>query len=144
DGTLVEEPADGRVDALDKVALVPGVIPALLRIQDAGYELAIVSNQDGLGTAAFPRAAFDAADRLIRGLFESQGVRFAATFICPHTATDGCGGRKPAIGLLRDFAAGIDRERSAVVGARDTDLELARNLGVQGFKLGPDGASWAD
>ena len=144
DGTLVEEPPDGRVDALDKVRLVAGVIPALARIQAAGYELAIVSNQDGLGTAAFPQAAFDAADRLIRQLFESQGIRFAATFICPHTAEQGCDCRKPALGLVRDFAVGIDRQRSAVVGDRDTDLELARNLGVQGFKLEPGAVSWAD
>src|SRR5690606_11015559 len=144
DGTLVEEPADGRVDALDKVRLVPGVIPALLRIQGAGYELAIVTNQDGLGTPEFPQAAYDAADRLIRQLFESQGVRFAATFVCPHKADERCDCRKPGLGLVREYATGIDRERSAVVGDRDTDVELARNLGVRGFKLGPGASSWAD
>ena len=145
DGTLVEEPADGKVDSLEKVRLVPGVIPALLELQSAGYELVVVSNQEGLGGPEFPRAAFDAADRHVRALFESQGVRFASMLICPHRPDERCACRKPKTGLVQDIvAAGFDRERSAVVGDRDTDLELARALGVQGFKLGPGGATWAD
>src|SRR5690606_18430566 len=69
---------------------------------------------------------------------------FAATFICPHTVADRCACRKPAVGMVAEFAAGIDRERSAVVGDRDTDLELARNLGVRGFKLEDGRLGWAD
>jgi imidazoleglycerol-phosphate dehydratase/histidinol-phosphatase len=138
DGTLIEEPADGRVDALDKVRLVPGVIPALLRIRAAGFELVVVSNQDGLGSAAFPTETFERVDVHVRDLFGSQGIEFAATFVCPHVATEACSCRKPAIGLVRDFikGAGIDRQSSAMVGDRDTDLEFARNLGIAGFKLG--------
>ena len=47
DGTLVSEPADKQVDSPAKVRLMPGVIPALLRAKDAGYDFVIVSNQDG-------------------------------------------------------------------------------------------------
>jgi imidazoleglycerol-phosphate dehydratase/histidinol-phosphatase len=58
DGCLIIEPADEQVDRLDKVALVPGVIPALLRLRAAGYEFVMVTNQDGRGTPAFPEASF--------------------------------------------------------------------------------------
>jgi imidazoleglycerol-phosphate dehydratase/histidinol-phosphatase len=59
DGTLIEEPADFQIDAFEKLRFVEGAIPALLRLRDAGYQFILISNQDGLGTEAFPRAAFD-------------------------------------------------------------------------------------
>ena len=146
DGTLVESRIGVPMDALDSLRLMPGVIPALARIRAAGYELAIVTNQGGLGTPAHPRAAFERGDRFLIELLASQGIVFAANFVCPHPAADGCACRKPGIGLVRDWinASPIDRERSAMVGDRDTDLEFAANLGIRGFKIGSPGAeSWA-
>ncbi|HEY5623493.1 MAG TPA: bifunctional histidinol-phosphatase/imidazoleglycerol-phosphate dehydratase HisB [Gammaproteobacteria bacterium] len=147
DGTLVEEPEDNQVDAIAKVRLIPGVIPALSALRDAGYELVIVSNQDGLGSSSFPRQDFEAAHEHILGLFNSQGIHFSAEFYCPHFDSDGCECRKPRAGLLRDYLAqtDIDRSRSAVVGDRDTDLELAANIGLRGFRLSDAaGETWDD
>jgi imidazoleglycerol-phosphate dehydratase / histidinol-phosphatase len=137
DGTLIVEPADGRVDSLEKLALVRGVIPALLRLAGSGYELVIVSNQDGLGGASFPQSAFDQTHAAMIELFASQGLEFAGVHYCPHTADERCTCRKPAVGMVRDYLgdASLDREGSAVVGDRDSDLELARNMGLPGFKL---------
>jgi imidazoleglycerol-phosphate dehydratase/histidinol-phosphatase len=141
DGTLVVEPDDGRVDSFTKLELVRGVIPALLRCKAAGYELVVVSNQEGLGTPEFPRARFDEVDRVIRGVFASQGIEFAKVLICPHEPAADCDCRKPKTGLVREFLVGdaLDRRASAVIGDRDTDLELAQNLGLRGFKVGGDG-----
>jgi len=140
DGTLVAE----RKSLADPVEqpLVAGVIPALLRLKAAGYQFVIVTNQPGLGGADNLRPAFDQADAKLLALLASQGIRFLGNFICPHLPEAHCSCRKPAIGLVRDFvnAEPIDRERSAVVGDRDTDVELARNLGIQGFKLGAPGS----
>lgn len=136
DGTLVEEPADQQVDRIDKVRLVPGVIPALLKLQAAGYELVIVSNQDGRGTTSFPEADFAVTQDFIRELFASQGVRFAAEFYCPHFAKDQCACRKPKTALLTDYMKqDIDLGSSHVIGDRDTDLQLAANLGVHGIRV---------
>ena len=143
DGTLVEEPADHQVDSLEKFALVPGVIPALLALRDAGYQFVMVSNQDGLGTDAFPREHFEPPQRLLLQLLESQGIRFREVLIDPHLPEDPAGvhTRKPAIGMalhyLRDRS--VDWTRSAMVGDRDCDLEFARRMGVRGFRLG---AGW--
>jgi imidazoleglycerol-phosphate dehydratase/histidinol-phosphatase len=146
DGTLIEESSDAPLLDVEQVRLVRGVIPALLRLKTAGYEFVIVTNQDALGSDKFPRADFERVDRYLHALFTSQGIEFAANFICPHTAEQHCACRKPAVGLVRDFvaAAPLDRERSAMVGDRDSDLEFARNLGIAGFKLRAPGAeTWA-
>jgi imidazoleglycerol-phosphate dehydratase/histidinol-phosphatase len=147
DGTLCEEPADEQVDSLEKIRLLPGVIPAMLELKRAGFRFVMVTNQDGLGTAALPREKFDAAHDFILRLFASQGIEFSAVLICPHYKHEGCRCRKPAIGMVRDFllANPLDRERCYMVGDRDTDLEFATNLGVEGLRVlasGPAEHTW--
>lgn len=147
DGTINEEPDDHQVDSLDKVRLVAGVIPALLSLKHAGYRFVMVSNQDGLGTDAFPRSDFTRCHEHILSLLQSQGIVFDEIFVCPHTDADGCDCRKPRTGLLTRFLAktALDLRSSAVIGDRDTDMQLARNIGVRGFLLVPGGAyenSW--
>lgn len=137
DGTLIAEPEDFQVDDLAKVRLLPGVIPALIRLRDAGFRLVLVSNQDGLGTDSFPAQDFQAVHDFVLDLFSSQGVEFDEEFICPHFEAENCDCRKPRTGLLTRYLAAnsIDLERSCVVGDRETDLVLARNIGVRGFLL---------
>jgi imidazoleglycerol-phosphate dehydratase/histidinol-phosphatase len=137
DGTLVEETADEQVETLEKVRLMPGVIPALLELQRAGYAFVMVTNQDGLGTASLPSEKFEPTHRFILDLFSTQGIEFEAVFICPHFKRENCGCRKPSTGLVEAFIAAnpLDRERSFMIGDRDTDLEFARNLGIQGLRV---------
>src|SRR5215218_8268590 len=78
DGTLVEEPPDQQVDTVQKIRLLPGVIPALLDLKRAGYRFVLVSNQDGLGTASFPVVAFEEPQNFLRRLLASQGIAFDA------------------------------------------------------------------
>lgn len=137
DGTLITEPADKQIDSLQKFRLVPDVIAALQRLRDAGYILVMVSNQDGLGTESFPEPTFREPHEFLRELLASQGIVFAAEFICPHKPADGCHCRKPRTGLLDDYLRDhpIDKQHSYVIGDRETDLELARNLGIQGIRV---------
>lgn len=138
DGTLIEEPEDQQIDSLEKFRLVKGVIPAMLRLRDAGYRFVIVTNQDGLGTEAYPRAAYDAVQAKLEDLFASQGIAFDAVLVCPHTPADRCTCRKPHLGLVRGLLTerALDLEASVVIGDRDSDLALAGNMGVRGFRLG--------
>ena len=147
DGTLIEEPDDFQVDALEKVRLVPDVIPSLLELARHGYRFVVVSNQDGLGTDSFPERDFQVCQDHMINLFESQGVRFDQQFFCPHLPDEGCECRKPRAGLLTRFLAETDvaLEHSAVIGDRDTDLQLAERIGVQGILLGGEtGVGWKD
>lgn len=145
DGTLIEEPEDFQVDALHKLRFCQEVIPALLRLRDAGYDFVIVSNQDGLGTAAFPQEDFDAPQALMLQVFQSQGITFREILVDRSLPEDNAPTRKPGLGLvlplLRD--RGIDWARSAMVGDRDSDLAFAANLRIRGFKLrGRFGGEW--
>jgi imidazoleglycerol-phosphate dehydratase / histidinol-phosphatase len=148
DGTLNEETADEQIDSLEKIRLMPGAVPALLDLKAAGFAFVMVSNQDGLGSAAFPQANFARAHRFILDLFASQGIEFEAIFICPHFKREDCVCRKPKIGMVQDFLAAeaIDKARSFMIGDRDTDMEFAANIGVQGLRIRIDGAAeeaWA-
>lgn len=146
DGTLIEEPADEQIDSLEKLALVEGVIPALLRLKEAGYEFVIVSNQDGLGTDSYPEADFRIPHEKMHQLFASQGIRFAAEHIDPHFEHEQSPDRKPGIGMVLDYlkSGELDLADSWVIGDRQTDLELAENMGIRGFLLEPEGLGWAD
>jgi len=143
DGTLVEEPPDQQIDSLDKVRFMPGVFAALADLTQHGYRLVLVTNQDGLGTPSFPRAAFEPVQHFILEAFRSQGIEFDAAFVCPHFEADGCGCRKPNTGLVEEYfrATDVDRASSAVVGDRDTDLEFAAKLGLRGVRVRRHGGS---
>ncbi len=144
DGTLIAEPADEQVDSLEKLALMPGVIPALLKLQAAGYEFVIVSNQDGLGTDTYPLEAYEIPQQKMIELFASQGIEFSAVHIDPHFEHENSPNRKPGIGMLLDYlkSGELNLADSWVIGDRETDMELARNLGIGGLRLGQEHNSW--
>ena len=147
DGTLIEEPADHQVDSLDKVRFMPRVFAALAELKRRGFRFVMVTNQDGLGTASFPRPTFEAPHEFMLQAFRSQGIEFDAVFVCPHLPADGCECRKPRIGLVQDFIrdAPVDLGGSAMIGDRETDLEFARNLGLRGLLIrmnGSDSETW--
>ena len=146
DGTLISEPFDQQIDRLDKFALEPGSIPALLRLRDAGWKFVMVTNQDGLGTPSFREEEFKPLQKLLLDILGSQGIEFEAVRVCPHTAADRCDCRKPKTGLLTDYVKATDwsRESSAVIGDRETDVQLAQNLGARALRYDRKTLGWAE
>ncbi|WP_295952032.1 bifunctional histidinol-phosphatase/imidazoleglycerol-phosphate dehydratase HisB [uncultured Xanthomonas sp.] len=137
DGTLIEEPADFQIDAYEKLRFVQGVIPAMLKLRDAGYQFVIVTNQDGLGSEAYPQAAFDGPNDLLLQIFASQGIVFREVLVDRSWPADNAPTRKPGIGLMLPYLQdrSIDWARSAMVGDRVTDIQFAENLRIRGFQL---------
>ncbi|MCX7041153.1 MAG: bifunctional histidinol-phosphatase/imidazoleglycerol-phosphate dehydratase HisB [Gammaproteobacteria bacterium] len=146
DGVLIEEPADEQIDSFEKFRLVDGVIPALLRLRDAGFQFVMVSNQDGLGTASYPRESFEGPQALLLQVLKSQGIVFREILIDEHFPADNSPNRKPGIGMVMHYLRdrSVDLDASAMVGDRETDMEFARNLGVRGFRIGAASMGWGD
>ena len=136
DGTLIVEPSgDMQVDSLEKLEFIPGVFRNLYNIQKLlGFELVIVSNQDGLGTSSYPEETFWPAQQMMLKAFENEGIKFRNIHIDPSMPDEKSPNRKPGIGMLKDyFSEEYDLAGSFVVGDRPTDIELAKNLGAKGI-----------
>jgi len=131
DGTIIEEPADEQVDSVEEFRFLPGVITALSRIaKETDYELVMVTNQDGLGTKAFPEETFWPSHNKMLQILKGEGIEFAEIFIDRTLPEENALTRKPGTAMLtRYLSQGIDLKSSYVIGDRITDLQLAENLG---------------
>ncbi len=130
DGTLIFEPLDTKkIDSLDRLKILPGVVQGLKMLIANDYKLVLVSNQDGSG--------FEIPQEKFLEILRDEGIEFYKIFICPHLSDANCLCRKPKIGLVEEFikSENIDFEKSFMLGDRDTDLEFASNIGVAGFRM---------
>ncbi len=138
DGTLViEPPIDLQLDSLEKLEFYPGVFQNLSRIaNELDYELVMVTNQDGLGTASFPEETFWPAHNKILQSFKNEGIEFSDILIDKSFPEDNLPTRKPGTALLTQYLKGnYDLANSFVIGDRLTDVQLAKNLGCKAIFL---------
>lgn len=132
DGTLVLEPENYQLDCLTKLEFYPKAFQFLSKIaKELNFELAMVTNQDGLGTKSFPEETFWPTQNFILKAFKNEGVTFDEIFIDKSFPEDNAPTRKPRTGMLTKYLnnSEYDLENSFVIGDRITDVELAKNLG---------------
>lgn len=144
DGTLIKEPADEQIDSFAKLEFVEGVFSALRTIANlTDYELVMVSNQDGLGTNSFPEETFWPVHNFMLKAFENESVKFNDILIDRTFPKDNAPTRKPGTGMLGKYlSGGYNLSESYVIGDRDTDVQLAHNIGCKALKLSPN-MTWA-
>jgi imidazoleglycerol-phosphate dehydratase/histidinol-phosphatase len=134
DGTIVLEPENYQLDSLEKLEFYPKAFQYLAKIaNELDYELAMVTNQDGLGTDSFPEDTFWPTQNFILKAFENEGVVFDEIFVDRTFPEENAPTRKPRTGMLTKYLNNpeYDLENSFVLGDRLTDVELAKNLGAK-------------
>ena len=138
DGTILCEPADEQIDSFNKFHFVPGAISSLRFLrQNTDYRFVMVSNQDGLGTPSYPEEDFWPTHNLMLEILAGEGVTFDDIQIDRSFPEDNLPTRKPGTAMLTKYLDGsYDLARSFVIGDRESDAQLARNLGCQAVILG--------
>jgi imidazoleglycerol-phosphate dehydratase/histidinol-phosphatase len=134
DGTIIVEPTeDFQVDSLEKLEFLPLAISSLKRLQDFGYELVMVTNQDGRGTSSFPEEDFQKPHQKMLNILNKEGISFAEIFVDDSFPEANSQNRKPNTGLLTNYLISnlIDLHNSFTIGDRETDIQLAVNLGCK-------------
>lgn len=145
DGTLIEEPSDEQVDSFDKLRFKAGVFRNLgLICQKTDYELVMVTNQDGLGTSSFPEDTFWPVHNFVLQALRDEGIVFSEQLIDRHFPADNAPTRKPGIGMVAHYLTDerYDMSGSYVIGDRETDAQLARNMGCRALILDGDAMTW--
>lgn len=145
DGTLIKEPADEQIDSFEKLEFVEGMFRNISFIRkNLDFEFVMVSNQDGLGTDSFPEDTFWPVHNFILQALKGEGVEFDNILIDNHFPADNHPNRKPGTGMLKEYISNpeYDLANSYVIGDRETDAQLAENLGCKALILGKDGLDW--
>jgi len=130
DGTLIVE--KNYLDDPDGVELIPGAAEALRRLRGAGFGIAVITNQSGVGRGYFDMHRVDAIHERLRELLAAQDARIDAIYVCPHLPEERCACRKPGTGLIEDAVRQhtIDLNRSVIIGDKESDIDCGRNAGM--------------
>jgi D-glycero-D-manno-heptose 1,7-bisphosphate phosphatase len=131
DGTIIEEV--GYLKDPSQVRLIPGAAEGILRLNEAGVPVVVVTNQSGVGRGYFPEAAVERVHAEVARQLAARGARWDAVYYCPHHPDERCDCRKPAPGMFRRAAAehALDLPRSFVVGDKVSDLKAGVQLGCR-------------
>ncbi len=142
DGTLINEaPPTYQLDSFDKLSFYPHAFEYMTKIAtELNYELVMVTNQDGLGTEAYPENSFWPLHNFVMKSFENEKVVFKKVFIDKTFPYENAPTRKPGTGMLTEYLnnPAYDMANSFVIGDRITDMQLAKNLGCKGIWLNVD------
>lgn len=133
DGTINVD--DGYVHRIEQWQVCDGAIDALRQLASAGFGLAIVTNQSGIGAGLYSSADVDALHAFMQQELAKAGVRIDAIAFCPHAREVGCACRKPAAGMLEtirsQLKSEVDLPASWMIGDKPSDIGFGEAIGVR-------------
>ena len=107
---VINEDSDAYIKSLDEWTPIPGSVAAIARLSQAGWTVAVATNQSGLARGYYDEATLESMHTRLRQLVAEQGGEVGLIVHCPHGPDDGCSCRKPLPGMLEQIAAyyGVD------------------------------------
>ena len=130
---VINHDSDAYIKSLEEWIPLPGAIAAMARLSQAGWTLAVATNQSGIARGYYSTEVLESMHQRLRQLLREQGGELGLIRYCPHGPEDGCACRKPKPGLLQEIAAhyGVALEGLWFVGDSSSDLEAARAVDCQ-------------
>ena len=119
--------SDDYIKSAEEWRPLPGSIDAIAKLKAAGYKVAVVTNQSGLGRGLFDLDDLEAMHEKMQALLAEEHASIDAIFYCPHAPDDNCNCRKPATGMLDalEDEFSVDISGAYFVGDSLKDLQLA-------------------
>lgn len=130
---VINQDSDDYIKSVDEWQPIPGSLPAMGKLCQAGYTLVIATNQSGIARGYFDLEALHAMHIKMNRLLEQYGGQVDAVFFCPHSPEDHCSCRKPRDGMLRDIATRYQMDLAGVLAIGDSfrDIQAARSVGAR-------------
>jgi len=139
DGVINRRIMNGYVSSLSELELLEGAIESMAALSQAGFRLAVVTNQRGISLGLYDMDTLKGIHAFISDRVSDHGGRLEEFYVCPHGRDEGCSCRKPRPGLLdqANEIAPVAWEHSILVGDSDTDLQAGSERGLHLIKIGP-------
>ena len=130
---VINEDSDEYIKSEAEWHPIPGSLEAIVRLNHAGYTVAVATNQSGIARGYYNVATLSAMHRKMDELLASLGGRVDAVFFCPHGPKEGCDCRKPAPGLLRQIGERYQHDMKGVkfIGDSISDMKAAVAIKAQ-------------
>ncbi len=144
DGTIMVDKQYQKDPALTE--LFPNALPGLKKLYDAGYGLALITNQSGIARGLLSESDLEAVNHSLEKILADVGVRFDRIYYCPHAPVDNCNCRKPKPGMVEQAMAELhfDPCDAVVIGDRDCDIELGQTVGTRTILVRTGGGKEAE
>jgi D-glycero-D-manno-heptose 1,7-bisphosphate phosphatase len=132
DGVINYESKD-YIKSPDEWKPIPGSLEAIALLSQAGYTLAVATNQSGVGRGLYSEKTLAAIHEKMCRCLKALGGTIDRIFYCPHHPDDACICRKPATGLFEQIAAYYKVDLKGVIAIGDSlrDIQAARKLACQ-------------
>lgn len=130
---VINHDSDAYIKTVDEWQPLPGAIAAIARLHQAGWTVAVATNQSGLARGYYDEAELQAMHDKMRELLAEQQADIGLIAFCPHGPDDACDCRKPNTGLLLQIAEHYNTRLEGVwfVGDSLRDLQAAVTVGAQ-------------
>jgi D-glycero-D-manno-heptose 1,7-bisphosphate phosphatase len=130
---VINQDSGAYVKTPDEWIALPGSLEAIARLSQAGWTVALATNQSGLARGLFDVDTLHAIHTKMHTELARAGGVIDAVFLCPHGPDDGCACRKPLPGMYLEIARryGVDLDGVPAAGDSLRDLQAAAAAGCQ-------------